>query len=464
MKRKFVVTCLLILIGMTPVLAQNTPTVNLKYSRLFATYEFIKKLSGNYPETVYKELFRKSKYYTEPYKKLIDQFDGLNLYYEFSYPGYPIAQKLSVGTTSIIQRNLIYSASLNEFKKNTFGIIPADDLLKFANIMAQFEPVYDSLVYIPNKQKFDQKFEALEAFVRKVPLGQYFENGVRLYNTPWDFSIPIDIAVVPSIDEDGFTGTAFFNNVITEVPLNFNENDALFSVLMHEMYHTLYNEQSLAFKKELNGYFYTNPSANSQYASLLLNEALATAMGNGYVFEQINGKPDPEPWYNVKYIAEMSRKMYPLVKQYLSAKKAMDKQFVDEYIRLYDENFSAWTTEPVHLFTYRYVVTDDENDFNVLRKLYRRGNYYENETGVTPASLQRQAQSAVTKVIIVSSESGKKLKWIREVYPELKAWKYNPAQEFTYTVLLKDRTKLFVVNKLKSTTEAIFEKNFPVRK
>ncbi|PSK94374.1 hypothetical protein [Taibaiella chishuiensis] len=463
MKRKSVFTFLLALIS-TAVWAQTTPKIALKYSRLFATYEFVKKLSGNYPETIYKEIFNKSKYHTAAYQQLIAQLDALNLYYEFSYPGYPVAQKLSVGTTSIIQRNLIYSTSLNEFKKNTFGLIPAGDLFQFAGILEKFEPVYDSLVYLPNKDKFDRKFEALEAFVHKVPLGQYFQNGIILYNAPWDYSIPIDIAVIPSIDEDGFTGTAFFNNIITEVPLNFNDNDALFSVLMHEIYHTLYNEQSLAFKNELNGYFYSNASPNSQYANLLLNEALATAMGNGYVFEQINGKPDPEPWYNVKYIAEMSRRMYPLVKQYLAAKKPMDKQFVDEYIRLYDQNFSAWTTEPAHLFTYRNVLTGDENDFKFLRKQYRRANYYENETGVTPAALQRQSQSAVTKVVIISANNKQQLKWVQETYPELKTWKYNPAQEFMYTVLLKDRTKLFVVNKLKSTTEAIFTKNLPATK
>lgn len=458
MKLKGIFTFYLALACFT-LAAQNQPVINLSYSRLFSTYEYVKKLSAEYPGNVYKDSFKTSAFNRKAYTDLLAQFDTLNIYYAFDYPGYPIGQKMSVATTSIIQRNLIYSNSINAFKKESFGIIPVADMLAFANIIDKFATVYDSLVYIPHRKQFEDKIAALQAFVEQTQLAKYFENGLQFYNTAWDFSIPIDIAIVPSIEEGGFTGTAFFNNAVSEVPLNFNENDALFTVLMHEIYHTLYNEESLAFKKQLKGWFSGNSSANSQYAFLLLNEALATALGNGYVFEQINGHTDTEAWYNVKYIDQMAQKIYPTVKQYLKEHKPMDKQFVDTYIALYDQYFPAWTTEPAHIFHYRYILTDEEQDFSFFRKNFRRATYYAHETGVSPNNLERMREQEVTKVIIVSSDHAKKLKWIQQAFPELKNWKFDASKEFVYSSWLKDRTKIFIVNKLGATTEKIFEKN-----
>src|SRR5690606_2672055 len=106
-------------------------------------------------------------------------------------------------------------------------------------------------------------------------------------------------------------------------------------------------------KQEIQRWFNEHPSANAQYAYLLINEALATALGNGYVYEKLSGKPDTTEWYNVKYVNLMAKRIYPLVSEYLSQKKTIDKRFVDEYIAVYDRHFSAWTQELDNLFTNR---------------------------------------------------------------------------------------------------------------
>ena len=117
------------------------------------------------------------------------------------------------------------------------------------------------------------------------------------------------------------------------------ENDILFSVLMHEIYHNIYDGQSLELKLQIQSWFNNNSSKNSQYAYLLLNEALATALGNGYVYEQLNGKTDNTDWYNVKYINLMAKQVYPLVKEYITLQKPIDKNFIVAYIDTYENNF-----------------------------------------------------------------------------------------------------------------------------
>ncbi|MBX3164271.1 MAG: hypothetical protein KF900_07295 [Bacteroidetes bacterium] len=43
---------------------QKEPTINITYSKLLATYDFIQKLSDNYPDNECKQLFQSSKFRT----------------------------------------------------------------------------------------------------------------------------------------------------------------------------------------------------------------------------------------------------------------------------------------------------------------------------------------------------------------------------------------------------------------
>lgn len=463
MKGKIILTILTLFLT-NLIFSQNTPEIKIKYSKLLATYDFVKQLSDNYPDSKYKQVFKTSKFNTKHYIDLINQLDTLNIYESYSFQGYPVGQKQQVMTTSLIERNLINSNSITEFKKETFGIIPNSALLPFSNIIAEFEPIYNQLVYQANEKEFEIQLTELKNYVKKANLTFFFEKGLAFYNTEWDKSIPIDIAIIPSIKEEGFTASAFLNIAISEVPLNFKENDILFSVLMHEIYHSVYNEQSLEVKQKIEKWFNSNPSKNSQYAYLLLNEALATALGNGYVFEQLNGVLDTEDWYFNKYINLMAKEIYPLVKEYLDNNKPIDKKFVDEYIGIYDRKFSGWQNELDNLLVNRYIITDNPNDFNYFRKNYRYSSVYLSEVPLTQIALERMKKTPITKIIIVSSDHQNKLRLIKNTFDELKKWKFSLQKEFVYSTDLKDKTKLIIINQHKSTIDEIFNENFKDKK
>lgn len=446
------------------VFSQNTPEIKITYSKLLATYDFVKQLSNNYPDNKYKQVFKESEFNKKHYNDLINQLDTLNIYESYNFQGYPIGQKRPVMTTSLIERNLINSKTITDFKKKTFGIIPNSELLPLSNIISEFEPVYNQLVFTPNQNEFETKLNELKDFVRKANLSFFFEKGLTFYNADWDVSIPIDIAIIPSIKENGFTATAFLNNAVSEVPLKFKQNDVLFSVLMHEIYHSVYNEQSLEFKQKIQTWFDSNPSKNSQYAYLLLNEALATALGNGFVFEQLNGTVDKEDWYFNKYINLMAKEIYPLVKEYLGQNKPIDKRFTDEYIAIYDKKFSDWLNELDNLLTNRYVITDNPSDFGFFRKNYRYSSIFQSEVPLTPIALERMKNTPITKIIIVSSDHQNKLELIKNTFEELQNWKFKSKQEFTYSIDLKDKTKLIIINQQKSTIDKLFSENFTEKK
>src|SRR5690606_41677023 len=111
-----------------------------------------------------------------------------------------------------------------------------------------------------------------------------------------------EISIIPTVHENGITATACMNQVMSALPINSKQYPVLFSVFMHEIYHTVYNEQSFATKLQIENWFHYHPSPHRQYAYLLLNEALATAFGNGYVYRQLNCDVDRDDGSGNKYI------------------------------------------------------------------------------------------------------------------------------------------------------------------
>src|SRR5690606_24811418 len=127
-------------------------------------------------------------------------------------------------------------------------------------------------------EKFEQQLLEITKYSSEKKIENYFETGLIFYNSSWDNSIPFEIAFYPLPNSQGFTAQAFFNNFISAIPSNLKDYKDLFSVMLHEIFHIIYNEQSLEVKTEIDKYFAENNSKSSNYAYQLLNEVLATSL------------------------------------------------------------------------------------------------------------------------------------------------------------------------------------------
>src|SRR5439155_517264 len=128
-KRTFLITFLLLF---STAFGQKEPIFNITYSKLLATYDFIQKLSDNYPDNECKQAFQSSKFHTAYYTGLVKQLEQLNIHESYSFQGYPTGQKTPVMTTLLMKRNLINTTSIQEFKKQTYGMIPNTELFAFS--------------------------------------------------------------------------------------------------------------------------------------------------------------------------------------------------------------------------------------------------------------------------------------------------------------------------------------------
>lgn len=453
MKKIFQLTFLFL----TSLIFGQKTTFTIKYSEQLAVYLFIESLSEHYPENVFKTEFQKSKYNTERYNKIISKFDKLILDYSFRFEEYPYGSKKNMQTNDLLKKNLIETNTLNDFKLRSAGFIPIQTLSDLASCIAEFTSVYNDLIYNPNKEKFEKQLGDMIKYSNDNNIVGYFETGLLFYNSSWDNAIPFVSAFYPLPNSKGFTAQAFCNNFISAVQVDLNSNKDLFSVMMHETYHIVYDEQSFEVKTEIDTYFKENKSKCSNYAYQLMNEVLATGLGNGYVYEKLDGKLDPGDWYNRKYINLMAKKIYPLMKEYIDQKKAMDKNFIDTYIKLYEENFPSWIDELDNIMTYRYVLSENETDLREISKLFRYRSRTEFDSEITENSINKMKDTPLTKVVIISKNTAEKVKLLKNKFPELKEWKPNANKEFANKFFLNDKSQLIIINQKESTLEALFK-------
>ncbi len=434
------------------------PTFNVKYSEPLAVFVFAKNLTTNYGDNPFKTEFKRSKYYIKKYKDLIAQLDTLRTDYTYQFTEFPYGSKIPGMTEGILKKNLIASKTITDFKLRSVGLITNASLNELVNLLSEFTPIYNELIYIPNKTKFESQLADISNFITAKNIVSYFETGLTFYNSVWDNTIPFEIAFYPLPNSKGFTAEAFYNNAVSAIQTDLKDYNVLMSVMLHEIFHILYDEQPLIVKNKLEADFKQNPSKSSIYAYLLLNEVLATALGNGYVFENLNGKLDTTEWYNWQYINLMAKQIYPTVLENIKQKKPIDKKFIDTYIKLYEQNYPNWINELDHTMTYRYILSNNQSDFDTFRQLYSYCSISEAEDQINVTSIEKLKSTPLTKIIIVSKNNKAQLSLIKKSFPELQKWKYQADKEFDYNVLLNDKTQLYIINQLNTPTEILIKK------
>lgn len=453
MKNKFLLAFLFVSIFS---FAQKA-TFKIKYSEQLAVFVFLQNLSENYPENVFKTEFQKSKYNIDKYKNVISKFEKLVIDYSYRFEEFPYGSKKTMQTEDILKKNMIEAGDLIDFKTRSVGIIPNKTLIDLAESISEFTPIYNELIYNPNKDKFEKQLLDITKYSNEHKIENYFNTGLVFYNSSWDNSIPFEIAFYPLPNSKGFTAQAFCNNFISAIQTDLKSYKDLCSVMLHETYHIIYDEQSLEVKTQIDTYFKENKSNCSNYAYQLMNEVLATALGNGYVYGQLDGKMDANDWYNKKYINLMAKQIYPLVKEYIDDKKPIDKNFIDNYIQLYEVNFPNWINELDNIMTYRYVLSENEKDFDTINKMFRYRSRTQYEDQITENSIEKMQETPLTKVIIISKDNAQKLKLIKSKFKELKKWQFKPDKESAEKILLEDKSQLIVINQKKSTLESLIK-------
>lgn len=454
---KIYITTLVLTLFLSLNLVAQEINFKVQFSENYALFEFVKHLSDYYPPNPFKEVYEKSAFKSPENDSLISTFNSLNYFYWYNYEGYPYGGKIGGSTYFLIGRNLIESKNLEEFRKKSFGIIPNVDLTTFYEVLLKFKPIYQETVYLPYSNKFNKQLLETQKLIDNTDISRYFNEIILFHNSSWDDKVPFYTTLYPIPDErkKGFTATAFYNHAVGGIPVGLTDYELLVSVIFHEAFHIIYDEQSRKVKNDISHWFKNNSSQSSQYAQLLFNEAITTSLANGYIYKQLNGKLLEGAWYNNEYIADMAVAIYSKVEEYIASSRKIDEEFINEYIKSFDNlnRRKEWMNELSHLSMNRYILVEDEQYYREFTKMFRYNNIEEYSAELNEINLLKMKSHPITKIIIVSDGNADKFDLIQKNFPQLSGIKFNAKENFSYAIMLEDKTYLIILNIIQGNFE-----------
>jgi hypothetical protein len=258
------------------------------------------------------------------------------------------------------------------------------------------------------------------------------ERARTFYGSHWPDDQPLTIVLHPIPAARGHTTATIISDVApVEALLDEEDLAGRFGVVFHEICHGLYASQPLARQRELDGYF-TREARRSPYAAqayALINEALATALGNGWARRRAAGRLDPGRWYDDAQIAGFARALYPEVEAYLEAGRAMDRRFVQRAV----ETLRRTSPEAIHayasLLKELFLATDGKAvDLGEARRVVRRHFRVPSMTRASPlghaetAAALRGARGHAAVLLVFSPGEEGQLRRLARAAPALRPW------------------------------------------
>ena len=406
--------------------SQAQDIVRLKFSKPFALLKFFDTAKGSRGTSVtLKEQMDSSKVLQNAeFKTLVRSYQALQLDNSYSKRYYPEKRKHTTSTWDLLCIAAISSATNDEFLSRIIGILPNDDYLKLRQILINGEPFYNAFIFNGEQAAVQAKLADLKAFEPKLNL--LFDKFKVFYGSSWDKSVPFNLTIYPIYGQQGqTTATPHANSLEMGFLLKSKNNNDMVAVGMHEMCHVLFEEQPLAMQLEIDSLF-SSADPYARFAYRYIDEALATALGNGYAYQYLSGKMDAGEWYSDTYIDRYAKALYPLTSQYLEDQKPMDKAFVLKAIALFKQTFpeALYDIDALMMRSDLYFEDDSteivDEMINTLDNTFR---IYMSNTSIPiddPASIENLKSSEHTQVLVIHKNQAKNLKLLKTLFPELK--------------------------------------------
>lgn len=189
----------------------------------------------------------------------------------------------------------------------------------------------------------------------------------RLYDTrfPLEAGVPMQLFYRPNLVPGGTSG----QQIERYAMLEFLPNESVRSridVAVHELCHFFWGGRSDAQNDQLKERFRRSSSPAAIAARNLLNEALATALGNGILARMVSDSArwqrlntTPLALYNNPFIDRAARTLIPIADTLLARGETIDAPgFVDQYVAAVNTAFGESATSPSLLLNELYLFVD----------------------------------------------------------------------------------------------------------
>ncbi len=384
------------------------------------------------------------------FSNILNEFASINLNMNFHRDGFPENRRPYRSTLDLICIAAVQSNTLEEFSERTVGILPNSDHSRFFQILKKTNTYYEKILWSKYGEKAVIHQKALEKYQAKA--NRAFIQLKRFYHSNWSDDMPFTVALVPVPSINGNTSTSATphgNSLCVDVLTDEKDYEMRISIIMHEVCHILYDEQSRAVQHELNDFFAKNTSEFKSVAFNFFDEGMATACGNGWSYQFLTGKIDAKGWYSDEYIDGFGHVLYPLVKEYLENEKVIDSAFVQEAIRLFGEKFPKANID-IGVKMNRvsiYAQTETNQERVQLRNDMYHYFAVTNSSLLTPIleaeSVERIKKNQDTQIFVIDRSVKPTLKALKKLLPNLKDIKYSIKDDFIINYL--DRNNRLII-------------------
>lgn len=420
--------------------AAFTQTIGFQFkiSKPYCIFNFLEAASYHHStsRTLQEFIDEKTKGDQE-FARLVTDFAHIQLDYQFRRTELPINRHQTRTTYDFIDIALVNASSIPEFRDRIIGVLPNSELQKLIQIMQAAEVYYDRLIWKENEAKLINQRLALEKYTTKCSESFTKING--FYNSCWIAEVPFVVALYPIPGGKGSTtATPHANSLCVGVLTDETDHVGRIGVVLHEMCHVLYDEQSSEFQHKLEGYFAGNKSVYSRFAYNFFDEGLATALGNGWATKFLSGELDSADWYNNEYINGFGKALYPIVEEYLSMNKQIDQEFVNKAIDLFGVTFPNSITDYGILLNRVAIYSDADSGpamdevMNLVGSYFQLTNSNFSSPILDPIALDYLKTGDQTQLVIIDTNQIVTIKEMKKLFPELSKVKMAPNQIYSF--------------------------------
>ena len=396
--------------------AKKSPFIQIESNKVLSLFNFLETATGAHAtSTSFKKYIDDNLKNSIEFRQILKDYSHIKFNYQYRIEEIPFSRHSYREIKDLLWIASVNSKNIDDFSNRIIGYLPHKSHVKLIQLFNQTLPIYEKLVWKKQKKSIKRIKKQINRYTPHIK--QLFTQISQFYGTSWDKSIPFKIALYPIPLQRGNTTAIPEGNTLIAGFLTKREDDykARIGVIIHEMCHILFSEQPISLQNKIDTWFNESPSDYSKLAYSYINEGLATALGNGWAYKQINGEEDKSEWYNNKYINGFAHKLYPLVISYIKENKSIDKAFITNSIILFAQAFPDAINETAVLMNeiQLYANSTNEKDINFISSTLRKHFQIRSQWFSTPIlskeSMKSFNKQKTSKVFIIEMNNQESL-------------------------------------------------------
>jgi hypothetical protein len=271
----------------------------------------------------------------------------------------------------------LQAQTIDDYRANLSLLVKPGDLLELLRLVNHFYPRFQTF-WRGGAQKELEKFAAqLNYVIQQKAVAPFCAKVARFYGAQGadHLVLPLNLMARPP-DKSGIShGEQLEWHAIIEVTSG-TQHDPRIDVVCHELFH--YFKKLMPADKQLD-LLRAFLEAKQTYALALYNvldETLATAIGNGLVAERVlpeaafqKALTQEGTFYADPFLDRLGKKMMPVAGRYINEGRALDQSFVAEYLREASAALGEQVNNPVLSLRVMTLVMDDASLRPLSQKL-----------------------------------------------------------------------------------------------